>query len=322
MMKHLEFSPFPLLGRATSQTLMGGIPSLVPAPPSMTVLVPLTDGDMLAAEVSTPDRWRAEESTVVLVHGLCGSDKSPYLVRLARRFYQRGVRVVRMNMRGCGSGARMAKTPYHAGSSGDVVAMLTALKHETPDSSFSLVGFSMGGNIALKVAGDLGDEASRLVDMAVAIAPPTDLTSAMHLVSKAKNRLYEGVFVKCLLQEVEDRHKAFPELGPYRLPSDIRMFGFDELYTAPMCGFANAIDYYQKASSLPTVGNIKIPTHVLFAEDDPLVDHTLLDNIAIPDCLHVWKTQQGGQLGFLGNPLLGRGMRWLDSLITQWVLCA
>lgn len=317
MQQSLTFSPLPLLSSPTTQTILGNIPTLLPEPPSLTHLIPRPDGDFIACEVSTPPGWQAEDPTAILIHGLCGSHRSPSLVRLARQFYQKGVKAIRMNLRGCGSGKGYARQPYHGGCSADAIATVQAFKTENPASPISLIGFSIGGNIALKAAAETD---STLLDLVVAISPPVNLGISVQLMGLPRNRLYENVFVKGLLQEVEDRQKLFPDIDPLGLPDNLKMFAFDQLYTAPTCGFNSALDYYARGSSYSLIPNIATRCHILFAQDDPIVDPDELDNLSLPNNVHVWKTRCGGHMGYLSLPKKGRKLHWLDQLITQWVL--
>lgn len=122
------FRPVPLLASPHLQTFVGNFFSLARAPASELRLVTLPDGDRLALQVSTPPGWRDEDPTVVLVHGLCGSERSTYMQRLATKLVRRGVRAVRLNMRGNGSGEGLARRPYHGGCSDDVRAALEDLR--------------------------------------------------------------------------------------------------------------------------------------------------------------------------------------------------
>src|SRR5690606_24190319 len=147
------FVPFPLLGNPHLQTILAARLPWAREPGSTTREVTLEDGDRLALEVTTPPGWRAGARTAVLVHGLGGSHQSAYMVRLASTLAARGGRAVRLNMRGCGSGAGLARKPYFGGCAADVAAALRLLRAEGP---LDLVGFSLGGNVVLKLAADLG----------------------------------------------------------------------------------------------------------------------------------------------------------------------
>lgn len=322
MLQSLSFAPLPLLSSAHTQTVLGGIPAILPAPASVTHLVPLSDGDILACQVSTPSDWHQEQRTAFLLHGLSGSERSPRVVRLARKLFRRGIKVVRVNLRGCGSGKGHARRPYHGGCSNDIAAVLRAFRTETPHSLFCVTGFSLGGNIALKLAGELGKDASDLLDLVIAISPPVDLAASVQRIGLSKNRFYESAFVRGLIQEVTERHAIFPDLNPIMFPSKLKLFAFDQLYTAPAWGFADALDYYRQASAKPLMKNITIRSHVIVAEDDPIIDPYAFEPQYIPASMRVWRTQSGGHMGYVAHPTKGRGIHWLDQLITKWIEAA
>jgi hypothetical protein len=315
----VPFRPFPLLGGRHAQTLIAATVWWPVGPPSETQLVELADGDRIALEVSTPSSWRPDGATVVLVHGLCGCHRSPYLVRMARRLHRRGLRAVRMNLRGCGTGRGLARQLYHSGRSDDVLAVLESLRRETPRSPTSLVGFSLGGNLALKLAGELADAAPQLLERVIAVCPPADLAACSRRLALPENRFYDRRFVALLRADVEERRRLFPDLPPIELPPRLTLFEFDDLYTAPRCGFAGALDYYTRASSAPLVPRIAVPCTVLFAGDDPVIDPDVLDGLPLPENVRVVRAARGGHLGFLGAPWNDGGWRWLDARLLEWL---
>jgi predicted alpha/beta-fold hydrolase len=143
------FRPFPCLTHPHLQTIVAAELTWSREPPSSTHFVELSDGDTIALEVSTPRAWQPNDPTAVLLHGLCGCHRSPYMQRLADKLWRSGLRAVRMNLRGCGSGRGLARYPYHSGRSADVLAVLERLLQTTPQSPVTLIGFSLGGNIVL-----------------------------------------------------------------------------------------------------------------------------------------------------------------------------
>ena len=314
----LPFRPLPLIRGPHSQTI-AAVFRLAGEPPSKTKRVTLDDGDELAVEISTPPEWRPEAPTVVLIHGLCGCQRSAYLVRMTRKLYNRGVRAVRMNLRGCGSGRGLARRPYHSGCSGDALCVLNALREDAPASPTSLVGFSLGGNIALKLAGELEARGPELLQSVIAVCPPSDLEACCALLESPSNRFYNWHFVSILRQNAADLHRLFPSLGPVELPKRLTLRQFDELYTAPQCGFEDAADYYRRASSAQFVPRIAVPTTILFANDDPVIDTTVFDDTPLPRNVDVVRVANGGHLGFLGIPGSPGGYRWLDSQLLGWL---
>lgn len=315
-----SFLPFPLLPGPHLQTIIAAKLSLWRREPSGEVqVVALPDGDCLALVVSTPHSWRPDHPSVLLLHGLCGCHQSSYMMRLAFKLWRRGIRAIRMNMRGCGAGTGIARQPYHSGRSPDVLAVLEALRQQWPQSPVTLLGFSLGGNVMLKLAGELGRQAQDLCTQIIAVCPPADLAACSRLLGQPSNWLYERYFMRRLLAAVAERHRLFPDLAPVPLPERLSLYQFDNLYTAPQCGFADADDYYERSSAAPVVPHITLPCRILFAEDDPVIDATVFDGVALPPNVEVVRTPKGGHLGFLGRPGRPGGYRWMDACLLDWI---
>lgn len=309
------FRPFPLLGRPHLQTIVTAWTGRPVEPPSTTRIVELPDGDRLALEDSTPPGWQPGDPAAVLLHGLCGCHLSPYLVRMAYRLHELGIRALRMNLRGCGSGAGLARKLYHSGRSEDVAAVLASIRSECTDSPLWLIGYSLGGNIVLKHAAEVGDTGAAPARV-IAVCPPVDLAACSRRFSRPENRHYDRFFVKLLRQAVREREQTFPDLEPFSFPRELTLYGFDDIYTAPRSGFRDADDYYTRSSSLPLLPGISVPTDILFSRDDPLIDSSGIDEIDRPPFVRVEFTERGGHLGFLGTPLHPPGLRWVDA----WIL--
>ncbi len=313
------FRPLPLLTNPHVQTLVAAKLTVPLEPPSVTRLVKLPDGDTIALEVSTPRGWQPDDQTVVLLHGLCGCHRSPYMQRLARKLLRCGIRAARMNLRGCGSGKGLARYPYHSGQSADVLAVLEHLHQAAPASPVTLVGFSLGGNIVLKLAGELSTVVAYNLQRVIAICAPVDLVAAIRLLSQPHNRLYNRYFTRLLYADVAYRYTCFPDLPRTELPAGLSLYEFDEYYTAPQCGFRGALDYYRRCSAAPLVPRITIPCHILFAADDPMVEAHTFDSVALPANVQVIHTRYGGHLGFLGIPGRAGGYRAMDAQLLAWI---
>jgi predicted alpha/beta-fold hydrolase len=316
------FRPFPLLANPHVQTLVAAKVTLALEPPSTTQLVQLPDGDSIALEVSTPPCWQPHQPTVVMLHGLCGCHRSPYMQRLARKLLRCDVRAIRMNLRGCGSGRGLARQPYHSGRSADVLAVLDSLQQATPHSPVTLVGFSLGGNIVLKLAGELSATVPAHLQRVIAVCPPVDLVACARRLAQPHNRVYNRYFTRLLRAHVAALQRHFPDLPPVTLPERLSLYEFDEYYTAPRGGFRDALDYYQQCSAAPLVPRITIPCHILYAADDPLVAAPVFDAVALPPNVQVLQTRHGGHLGFLGRPGRTGGYRFMDAQLLAWITAA
>jgi predicted alpha/beta-fold hydrolase len=316
-----SFRPVRVLRGGHMQTIAAMFwPSGPEACPSEHQLVALPDGDKLVCVVSTPPAWRPEHRTVVLVHGLCGCYGSPYMRRIAGKVYRSGLRAVRVNLRGCGSGAGLARWPYHSGRSDDVREVVRWIGISTPESPVTLVGFSLGGNIVLKMAGEDGEQPSGGLDSVVSVSPPIDLIQCSKLIEQPQNGIYDRYFVRRLLCDVRERQQHFPDLPPLDLPGRLTLRIFDDVYTAPRSGFRDAYDYYRRASSAPLVPRITVPTLLLTARDDPFIAATPFE--LLPDQPHIERciTDHGGHLGFLGSTGVRLNYRWMDAFVLDWIL--
>ena len=319
MKKKEIFEPFPMIQHSWAQTVIGSYFNFDRVPESKTEHVLLPDGDIIAIEVTTPPNWKKTDLTIVFLHGLCGSHKSAYLVRMAKKLYHQQIRSIRINMRGCGSGKGLAKNFYHCGSSSDILHVIKYIKNKEDTSPILLIGFSLGGHIVLKMSGELGKEAEKYVEQVYAVSPPVKLVSSMRLFCHPNNRLFSEYFTKLLVENIKFLHKQFPELEPFNFPEEMTLLDFDELFVAPRIGYKSAFEYYQKCSSLFLLPNISIPCKILFSLDDPIIDSNDVEEVTLPDNIEIYKTDRGGHLGFIGIPGKTYGFRWMDSLLMTWI---
>jgi predicted alpha/beta-fold hydrolase len=319
MSQEIPFEPFPFLNDPHYQTIISSVFNFFFEPSSSQKLISLPDGDKISVEITTPKGWQPKDLTVLLVHGLCGSHKAPYLVRMVNRLEPLGIRAVRFNMRGCGSGRGLAKQIYHSGSSEDVFETIKALKKETPDSPILLIGFSLGGNIVLKLAGELGSLGPAFLKGVIAVSPPVDLYSSVLMIGHPENAIYERYFYKLLRSDVLYRHRKFG-LPRVHLPKDLKLYEFDQLYVAPRCGFKDVHDYYARCSAINFIEDIDISCKILVAEDDPIISSFALDGYNLSSKVSLFKTKKGGHMGYLGHPKDEKGFHWLDSLLVDWII--
>lgn len=311
------FKPFPLWTGCHIQTIAASFLSFGSNPSSLKRFVYLADGDKLVMEITTPKGWKNDDKTAVLIHGLCGSHRSPYIVRMTRKLLKKGVRVVRVNLRGCGSGRGHAKKMYHSESSEDVWQAIKEIKRDAPYSPITLIGYSLGGNVILKMGGERGKEAKQFIDKLISVNPPIHVESTIEHLSK--NHFYERYFMTALREDVAYRHESFHELPPIRIPPDMTLLEFNEFYIAPQSGYDNVHDYYNACSSCRLVHNISVSCSILFSRDDPIVDCNLLDQSDLPTNVDVVITESGGHLGYLGVPGQKGGFHWMDSVLLQWI---
>jgi predicted alpha/beta-fold hydrolase len=314
------FEPHPLLRGGHLQTIAGrylrGPRVLLP---SCAHEVPLEGGDRLSVLESIPSGWAPGDPAAVLIHGLAGCARSPYVRRVAARCVGLGVRAVRMNLRGAGSGFGMARAFYHSGRTEDPRAVVEWLARRVPGSPIALVGFSLGANLALLLAADAAARPLAGLDCILAANPPIDLAHCCAHIRRPGNRHYDWNFVRSLRAEVRRLHAAFPDLSPVDLSRARTLFDFDELYTAPRNGFAGAEDYYRRCSSGPLIPRIGLPGLVVHAEDDPFIPADPFRRIDFPPQLALELIPGGGHLGYISRARYDGDRRWLDARLVAWL---
>jgi predicted alpha/beta-fold hydrolase len=239
--------------------------------------------------------------------------------RIADRLNDRGVRTFRMDLRGCGAGLGLARLPYHSGRSEDAVAALAMISVLCPGSPTTLIGFSLGGNIALKLLGESVDRVPSHLDRAMAICPPVDLLTCVKSLARGINRIYDRRFVGLLRQQLDAQGRLIPDaprLDPRHQPRGV--FDFDEIFTAPVCGFGTALNYYRLCSSAQFVPEIRVPTMILAAADDPLVPRQTLTDLRLSKAVKLHLAPSGGHLGFIGRRNDDPDRRWMDWRVVEW----
>jgi len=260
--------------------------------------------------------------TVIIVHGLEGSVESQYVIGTGSKAWAAGMNVVRMNMRNCGNTETLTPTLYHSGLSADVGAVAEELIRADALDRIAIVGFSMGGNLVLKLAGEWGDRAPEQVKAFATVSPAMDLAASADALHSWKNWLYEQRFLRGLRRRYRRKALLFPDrydLAHLRRFPSIREF--DDKITARYEGFAGAEDYYQRASSSRVLDKIRIPTLVIHSNDDPFIRilpetrQKLTNNPAIQ-----WvETSRGGHCAFLADPN-GYDGRWAERQIVDFIL--
>jgi hypothetical protein len=276
-----------------------------------------------------PEAVRAGRPTAILVHGLEGSADSQYVVGNANKLWSAGANVIRMNMRNCGGKnyemARLSPTLYHSGLSGDVDAVMCYFLERERLQSIALIGYSMGGNLVLKLAGDLGVGAPRQLRSVVGVSPAIDLDLSATALHRPENRLYERRFLRNLLKRFRQKVRLFPRaFDPNRATGIRSLREFDDRITALYSGFASAADYYYRAAAARVVDHIAVPALILHAADDPFVHlapETVAKIEANPHITFV-ETEHGGHCAFLAERDRANGDDgyWAESTLLRFVL--
>jgi predicted alpha/beta-fold hydrolase len=283
--------------------------------------IALPDGDSVVLHDDCPPTWQPGGRAVLMVHGLGGSHRSPYVARTCAKLNARGVRTFRMDLRAHGAGIAKAAQLGHAGRSHDVAAALERVRELCPQATLHLVGFSMGANIVLKLAAELGPRVPPNLVGLFAAAPPVNLELCCRNLKRGWNFVYDGAFVRNLRRHLRAWRRANPE-ARFALPAQrLRgVFDFDEYITAPRSGFRDAAHYYSESSCGPLLANIRLPTIILAAADDPVVPVSCFDKLSYSPCTQLVVTEHGGHLGYIGRAGRDTDSRWLDWRIVDWVL--
>jgi predicted alpha/beta-fold hydrolase len=248
---------------------------------------------------------------IVMVHGLEGSGEAGYIESLAAAALAAGFSAHRFHMRTCGGTERHADTLYHAGLTSDLAAVLEAFRKDGRDPAV-LVGFSLGGNVVLKLAGELGARAGESIRGVCAVSTPLDLAACASRIDDRENFLYQYRFVRRMRARLcATGRYAAADFADLRSVMDI-----DDRITAPSFGFGTAANYYRTQSAIRYLEAIRVPTLLIQAKDDPLVPYAIYEGLPANPSIELLATERGGHLGFLGK----RPHRfWLDDTIIEWV---
>jgi predicted alpha/beta-fold hydrolase len=264
---------------------------------------------------------RQNALTVVVVHGLEGSHDSQYMLGIAAKGLAAGMNVVRMNQRNCGGTDGMSPTLYHSGRSADVAAVANHLIEHDRISRLALAGFSMGGNLVLKTAGEWGREAPAQFRAVAAVCPSMDLAASADALHLTSNRLYEYYFMWKLRSRLRAKARLFPDVfDASRLRGVHTLRGFDDKVTAYYCGFEGADDYYARSAATNVVDHIAVPALILHAANDPFIrilPQTRQKIRSNPNITFI-ETEDGGHCSFLAQPD-GDDGRWAETQVIEFL---
>jgi len=278
-------------------------------------------------QVLTHCYWQAERSrrpTLIALHGLEGSSEAHYMRGLADKAWRRGWNAVLVNQRNCGGTEQLTPGLYHSGLTEDPRRVMRALAADEGLRSFGLVGYSLGGNVTMKLAGELADHPDLPVRVAVAVSPTIDLERCVRAIERRVNVAYEWNFVRHLKARMRRKAEFWPKAFDLTKLDGIRTIrAFDEIYTAPHHGFAGATDYYHRASAIRVTDRIRIPTLILTAEDDPFVPAAQFEDPAVAG--NAWIARRvehdGGHCGFVCAPNSDDGY-WAETRAVEFLASA
>jgi predicted alpha/beta-fold hydrolase len=296
------------------------------------IRLPAPEDVLVAVDTATSSRvlcrchWqpvpvRAQRLTLLLVHGLEGSSESQYMLGNASRAWHAGWNVIRMNMRNCGGTEALTPTLYHSGLSGDVQAVSGFFARREGLRQIAWAGYSMGGNLVLKAAGEYAAEAPAWLTAVAGVSPAIDLAASADALHQPRNRLYELNFLRNMIARYRRKAELFPDqYSLANLPRVKSIQSYDEYIVAPNCGFSSADDYYFRCAAARVIDAIRVPTLILHSLDDPFIRLTpetrkhLLANPAI----NLVETAHGGHCGFLAPATPQDDGYWAESTLAAF----
>ena len=263
----------------------------------------------------------AAHPTMVLLHGLEGSSFAHYICGISDKAWAAGWNVVRLNQRNCGDTEHLSRGLYHSGLTHDPLFVMRELIEVDRLPAIAIAGYSLGGNLTLKLAGDLGDAAPPELKAVAAVSPTMDLSGCVDALERASNRVYEWNFVRNLRARMKRKSAAWPDaydLTPLRGVRTVRQF--DEAYTAPHHGFRDAADYYHRASAMRVIDRIRVPALILTAEDDPFVPSAPFRDPAVTNNpnITVVITPAGGHCAYVERPESGYDGYWAEREVVRF----
>ena len=325
------FTPRRWLANGHLQTILGNFlprPDHLPAATAELIEVSPATESQIASQVLCHCHWqpkalRSDRLTVIVLHGLEGSSKSQYVVGNANKMWRAGLNVVRMNMRNCGGTEALSPTLYHSGLSGDVAAVMHTLTRRFGLERVALVGYSMGGNLVLKLAGELGTSAPKELRAVVGVSPAVDLGESADALHLSANRVYEKKFLRALSKRFRRKAALFPRVyDSARADAIVSLRDFDEQITALYSGFAGATDYYFRAAAARVLDRVAVPALILHALDDPFVRlrPETRAMIAANPYITMIEPAHGGHCAFLAKPEGDDDGYWAETTLLEFLL--
>jgi uncharacterized protein len=278
-----------------------------------------------ATRVVADCHWQAEpweHATLIALHGLNGSSEAHYMRGLAAKAYARGMNVVRLNQRNCGDTEHLAEGLFHSGLTADAAHVVHELSRVDGLPAIGVAGYSLGGNLALKLAGEYGAHAPGTFIGAAAVSPILEISLCTQALERPENWLYEMNFVRDLKRRMRRKNLCTPglyDLSKLRAVKTVR--DFDDTYTAPYFGFRNAEDYYHRASAMRVIDRIQVPTLIITAEDDPFVPSAPFHDPSVTGNPHIDLriSEHGGHCGFVGDRSADSDGYWAEERIVEAV---
>jgi len=277
------------------------------------------------ARVVADCHWQREpwtHPTLLALHGLNGSSDAHYMRGIASKAFERGMNVVRLNQRNCGDTEHLSAGLFHSGLTHDARQVIAELTAVDGLPAIAVAGYSLGGNLALKLAAEYGDAPPPQLIGVAAVSPIIEIGECVKALERRENVLYQWNFVKDLKRRMRRKERFWPGLFDLKHLARIRTVReFDDAYTAPYFGFDGAEDYYYRASAMRIIDRVRVPALVITAEDDPFVPSAPFHDPKVTDNPHIELAlcQHGGHCGFVGDPSAGDDGYWAERRIVDFV---
>ncbi|MDH5207969.1 MAG: alpha/beta fold hydrolase [Burkholderiaceae bacterium] len=276
------------------------------------------DGDFIDVDFAQPEPADPAARVLVLFHGLEGDSRSHYARSTMHHFAERGWRAAVVHFRGCSGEPNRLLRAYHSGDSDEGDWVLRAVHRRWPAARLHAVGISLGGNMLAKWLGERGEDAA-FVTAAASVGSPLDLVAGGHAIGRGFNMLYTRMFLATL--KAKARHKAERfgyAVDAAALRSARDLYDFDNLYTAPVHGFRDTLDYWTRASAKPLLANVRVPHLVLNARNDPFVPASSLPTVAeVSSEVVLEQPDEGGHIGFASGRFPGE-LRFLPERLDEF----
>lgn len=316
------FRPAPGLSNPHVQTLAGKLLRPRLDIPLTRERVETPDGDFLDLDFAPEPASSGEPApTVLVLHGLEGTARRRYMTGAYHALLGAGLRPVGLNFRGCSGEPNRLSRSYHSGETGDVEFALRLLRDRSGRAS-GLVGYSLGGNVALKFLGERGDDARALVSAAAAVSVPFDLAAGADRIEQGlPGRFYSYYFLSKLRRKVREKEPLLRDLcDPAVVRRARTVREFDAALTAPLHGFSGADDYYDRSSSARFIAGIRLPTLVLHSRDDPFLPEDRIPAAAMEanPCVVPVLTERGGHVAFVGGSIF-RPEFWGERVLARFL---
>ena len=278
-----------------------------------------------ATRVVADCHWQAVPSahtTLIALHGLNGSSEAHYMRGLAAKAFARGMNVVRLNQRNCGDTERLAEGLFHSGLTADAAYVIDELMRVDGLRAIGVAGYSLGGNLALKLAGEYGANPSAALIGVAAVSPIIEISECTRALERPGNRLYQWNFVRDLKRRMRRKDRCHPgRFDLSKLPAIETVRQFDETYTAPYFGFRDAEDYYHRASAMRVIDRVRMPALIITAEDDPFVPSAPFHDPKVTGnpFIDLRISAHGGHCGFVGEKSAGTDGYWAEDRIIEFL---